>query len=107
VRDRHDTLTSNQNNRIHRLRLDHLLRIHTHQIPQIHRRRTRETLMNTNCREIHREPSIELNPTFDGFDKLRDITVARIETRVRIHDSDDGAGKCIFAVAERFDEDFA
>ena len=63
--------------------------------------------MNTNRRKVHRKPSIELNPTLDGFDKLRDIAVARIETRIRVHDSDDGTGEGIFAVAERFDEDLA
>ncbi len=63
--------------------------------------------MDTNRREIHREPAIELDPALDGFDELRDIAVARVETRVRVHDADDGAGEGVFAVAERFYEDFA
>lgn len=63
--------------------------------------------MDTNRRKIHSESSIELDPTLDGFYKLRDIAVARIETRIRVHDSDDRTRKCVFAVAERFDEDFA
>lgn len=63
--------------------------------------------MDTDRRKIHREPSIELDPALDGFDELRDIAVARVETRVRVHDADDGAGEGVFTVAERFDEDFA
>jgi hypothetical protein len=63
--------------------------------------------MDANRREIHREPAIELDPALDGFDELRDIAVARVETGVRVHDADDRAGEGVFAVAERFDEDFA
>ena len=62
--------------------------------------------MNTDRRKVHSKSSIELDPTLDGFDKLWDIAVARIEARIRIHNSDDRTRQCIFAVAERFDEDF-
>ena len=61
--------------------------------------------MDTDRREVHCKASIELDPTLDGFDELRDVAVARIEARIRIHNSDDRTRKCIFAVAERFDKD--
>lgn len=63
--------------------------------------------MDTDCREIHCESAIELNPTLHGFDKLWHVTVARVETGVSVYDADDWSGEGIFAVSERFDEDFA
>lgn len=45
-----------------------------------------------------------MDSSLDGFDELRHIAVARVETGVCVYDPDDGAGQCIVAVAERFDE---
>ena len=63
--------------------------------------------MHTDRRELHRQTAIEVDSALDGFNELRYISVARVETRVRVHDPDNGPREGIVAVAERFDEDFA
>jgi len=63
--------------------------------------------MDTDRRKLHCKSSIEMDPTLDSFDKLWNIAMARIEAGISVHNSDDRTGKCIFAVAERFDKDLS
>lgn len=48
-----------------------------------------------------------MHPTFDSFNQLGHIGVAWVQSRVGVDDADYGARERVFAVAERFDEDFA
>lgn len=83
-------LTSNHNTRIQRLRLDHLLSIHTHQIPQKHARRMRKRFMDANSRKFHRQPATQMHASLGGLDKLRHIGMAGVETGECVDDADYG-----------------
>lgn len=99
--------TSNQNTCIQRLRPYHLLRIHTHQIPQKHTRRRRKRLMHTDSRELDREPTAKVHPALSGFDKLGHVRVAGVEAGEGVDDANYWAGEGVFGVSQGFDEDFA
>jgi hypothetical protein len=45
-------------------------------------------------REVDGEAAGEMDASLCGFDELRDVGVARIETGVRVDDADQRSGKC-------------
>jgi hypothetical protein len=58
------------------------------------------------CRKFDSEAAGEMDASLCSFDELRDLSVARIETGVRVDDADQRSGECIFAVTGGFDEYF-
>lgn len=62
--------------------------------------------MQTDCREVHRQPSTKLYASLDGIDQLWDIGVARIEAGVGVDNADDWSRESIFTIPKGFDKDF-
>lgn len=107
VSERHtatDDATTHQNNAIHRLRLHHLLRVHRHQVPEVHARRVREALVQADRRERHGQRAREHDAALDGLDERGDVPVAWVEARRGVDDADDGSFECVVRVACAFDE---
>jgi hypothetical protein len=63
--------------------------------------------MDTDRWKFHCKSTVEMDTTLDGFDELRYISMARVETGISVHDANDGTRESIFAVTECFDEDFS
>lgn len=107
LRGRRLVAAANQHHGVARLRAYHLLRVHAHEVAQIHARRAGKRLMQADGGKVNGQAASELHAALDGLDELRHVGVARVEAAVRVDDAYDGAGQRIFAVAEGFDEDFA
>lgn len=100
---KHDDI-AHQNNAIHWLRLHHLLRVHRHQVPEVHARRVREALVQADRRERHGQRAREHHAALDGLDERGDVPVARVEARRGVDDADDGSVERVVRVACAFDE---
>lgn len=81
------TLTSDHDTCIYGLSFDHLLRIHTHQVPQEHASGRGERLVQADGRELDWESTVQLYASLHRFHQLRHVGVARIEPGVRVDDA--------------------
>ncbi len=95
---------ADHHDRVHRLRADHLLGIHRHQIAKIHRGRIREALGDGNGREHHRHGAGQHDAALHRLDQLRNIAVAGIVVAVGVGDADDGALQRVIGIAHCLDE---
>lgn len=107
LRGRRLVAAANQHHGVARLRANHFLRVHAHEVAQVHARWAGKRLVQADGGKVHRQAAGELHAALDGVDELRHVGVARVEAAVRVDDADNGAGERVVAVAEGLDEDFA
>lgn len=55
--------------------------------------------MDADRREVHCKTACQLNASLGGLDKLRYICMTWIEAGIRVDNTDDRPGQCVFAVA--------
>ena len=98
---------ADQDDRVHRLRADHLLGVHRHEVAQEHAGRMRERLVDRDGGEFHRQAAREHDAALDRFDQLRDVAVARVEVAVGVGDADDRPVERVVGIALGLDEGLA
>jgi hypothetical protein len=98
---------ADQHHGVHRLRADHLLGVHRHQVAQEHAGRMREGLVDRDGGELHRQAARQHHAAFDRFHELRDVAVAGIEIAERVGDADDRPLERVVGIALGLDESLA
>ena len=98
---------ADQHYRVHRLRTDHFLRIHRHQVAQEHRGGMGETLADGDGGKHHRQTAGEHDAALYALDQVRHVAVAGIEVAEGIGHTDDRAIEGVVGIAGRLDEGFA
>ena len=98
---------ADQHHRIQRLRADHLLGVHRHQVAQVHAGRIRERLVQRDRRELDRQPAREHDAALHRLDQLGNGAVAGVEAAEGVGDADDGPLERVVGIAHRLDEGLA
>ena len=81
---------ADQHDCIHRLRADHFLGVHRHEVAQVHAGRRGEALVDGDRRERHRQAAGKHDAAFDRGDELRRIAVTGIEVAAGVGNADHG-----------------
>jgi len=92
---------------IHRLRAQHLLGVHRHEVAQVHAGGIGEGFVQRHGREDHRQPARAEHAALDRLDQLRRRAVAGVVVGAGVRDADDRALERLVAVAHRADEGLA
>ena len=98
---------ADHHHRIHRLRADHLFRLHRHQVAQEHRGGMREALRNRNSRKHHGQPAGQHHSALHALDQVGHVAVAGIVVAESIGNADDGPVERIVGIARRLDKGLA
>ena len=98
---------ADQHHGVHRLRADHLLGVHRHQVAQEHAGRVRERLVDRDRRELHRQPARQHHAALDRVDELRHVAVAGVVVAEGVGDADDRPRQRVVREAHRLDEGLA
>lgn len=72
-------LTSNQDHSVTRLGFDHLLRVHAHQVAQVHACGRGKGFMDADGGKIHGQSATQLHTSLYSIDKLRYVGVTGVE----------------------------
>ena len=92
---------------VHRLRTDHLLGVHRHQVAHVHARRLGEALVDRDGREFHRQSACKHDAALHRLDELVGVAVARVIGAAGVGDSDHEAVQRIVGVPGALDEGLA
>jgi hypothetical protein len=76
---------------VHRLRVDHLLGVHRHEVAEQQARRAQEDLAERHRRERERESAGREHAALHGFDEFGNAAMAVVEVAGRLRDADDRA----------------
>ena len=79
---------AHQHDGVHRLRADHLLDVHGHEVAEHHARRGEEHLAERDRREVDREPAGGEHAALHRLDQLGEMPVAVVEAARRLRDAD-------------------
>ena len=95
---------ADQHHRIHRLRADHFLGVHRHEIAQVHAGRMRKALVDGNRRKVDRDATGQHDAALHRLDELRRIAMAGVVPAAGVDDPDDRTRQRVVAVPCALDE---
>ena len=99
--------TADQHHGVHRLRAQHLLGVHGHEVAQVHAGGLRKAFVQRDGGEGHRQATRQHDAALHRFDELHHVAVAGVVGTACVDDADDGALQGGVAVARAFDEGLA
>ena len=95
---------ADEHDRIHRLRADHLLDVHRHQVAEHHAGRTEEHFAERDRREVDRQAAGGEHASLHGVDQLRKMSMAVVEAARAVRDADDRPGEHLGRISHRLRE---
>ena len=95
---------ADQHHRVHRLRADHFLGVHRHQVAEHHAGGMQKDLAERDGREIERQAAGGNDAAFDCLDQFGKMPVAIVEAARRLRDADDGPRQHVGGITHRFGE---
>jgi hypothetical protein len=95
---------SDQHDGVHRLGADHFLRVHRHEVAQVHAGRMREALVDGNGRKFDRQAAREHHAARHGGDEITRVAVTWVEAAAGVDDADDRPGEGVIRITRTLDE---
>ncbi len=98
---------ADQHDGVHRLRADHLLGVHGHEVAQVHAGGLGKAFVHRDGGKVHRQAAGQHDAALDGLDELRGVAVAGVVAAAGVDDTDDGTRQGIVRQAGALDEGLA
>ena len=99
--------TTDQHNGIHGLGTQHFLRVHGHEVAQIHAGGLRKALMQGDGGEVHRQTTRHQDAPLHCLHQLRHVAMARVVGAPCVGNTNHGPIQGLVCVARPLDEGFA